>query len=262
MDQAKQNLLDLSGTPLSEVFLELRRALLEDDKELVILVEDFAVLSGMQGALLDALIHEARVGGRREYCAIRSALAYTHGYKPMDRDTVRTRAGAEWVLEDVPGSAAAILERAVELVAAYWNAARWGTPALTEQREKACGDKNWVKVYDAVDVEDDESRSIDAFGRSRAGYPFFPLNLGAIRQLVREKCLVNGRLVFNPRLIIDRVVLDVAKQRRHFEKGVFPPSTLGNTRLTAPTVAQVINRQPADQRERGTDSDYLLGRTP
>jgi hypothetical protein len=250
LDQATQNLLDLGGTPLNEVFLEMRRALLEDRKELVILVEDFAVLSGMQGALLDALIHEARVAGRREYCTIRSALAYTHGYQPMDRDTVRTRARAEWLIEDVPGSESEILDRAVELVGAYWNAARWGTAALRNQRVRAESHQQWVQIFEPKNVDDDYSTRVEAFGRTRAGYPLFPLNAAATRQLVREKSVVNNQFVFNPRLIIDGVVWDVAKQRLHFERGVFPPRSLGNARLTAADVIAVINRQPRDQTER------------
>ncbi len=39
-------------TSLSEIFLQIRRQLLADGRELVLLVEDFAVLSGIQGALL------------------------------------------------------------------------------------------------------------------------------------------------------------------------------------------------------------------
>ena len=249
LDQATQNLLDLGGTPLSEVFLELRRALLEDNKELVILVEDFAALSGMQGALLDALIHEARVGGRQEYCTIRSALAYTLGYQPMDRNTVRTRARAEWIIEDVPGVDEEILDRAVELVSAYWNAARWGTDELKNQHEQGVDQVNWIQCYKPVDISEDELSIINGFGHSHAGYPLFPLNVSAIRQLVREKSYVNGRLVFNPRLIIDRVVLDVGKLRRSFEKGAFPPLSLGNATLTTADVVQVINQQPVDQQQ-------------
>lgn len=247
LDRATQSLLDLGGTPLSEVFLELRRALLEDGKELVILVEDFAVLSGMQGALLDALIHEARVGGHREYCTIRSALAYTHGYQPMNRDTVRTRAGAEWLLEEVPGSEDEILARAVELVGAYLNAARWGVKALRTQRdEEPEGDGCWLKSFEAETETEEEAQAIEAFGRSGAGYPLFPLNVGAIRQLSREKCRVNDKLVFNPRLIIDRLVLDLLKLRKHYEKRAFPPETIGTSKMTSPQVLRAIQAQTTD----------------
>jgi hypothetical protein len=246
LDRATQSLLDLGGTPLSEVFLNLRRALLGDGKELVILIEDFAVMSGMQGALLDALIFEARVGGRQEYCPIRSAIAYTSGYQPMDRDTVRTRARAEWVIENVPGTDKAILERSVELVGAYWNAARWGIDSLKAGHAHA----GEVKSYEIADPSDEVGETVDSFGRSQAGYPLFPLNTCAIEQIVWDKCIINGQLWFNPRLIIDHAVIEVAKLRRYFEQDAFPASELGTIKLTAPDVAQVINQQPVDLRER------------
>ncbi|MFO7567822.1 MAG: protein DpdH [Enhygromyxa sp.] len=253
LDRATQNLLDLGGTPLSEVFLELRRALLEDGKELVILVEDFAVLSGMQGALLDALIHEARVGGRREYCTIRSALAYTHGYQPMDRDTVRTRAGAEWLIEEAPGSEKEMLARAVDLVGAYLNAARWGVQALRTQRDQGTSDGNWLKSFEATAETDEEATMIEAFGRSGANHPLFPFNASAIRQLTREKCRVNDKVVFNPRLLIDRLVLDVLKLRKQYEARAFPPESLGISKVTAPEVTKAIQAQAP-----GSDKKLLL----
>lgn len=250
LDQAKQDLLDLGGTPLSEVFLELRVALLEDGKELVILVEDFAVLSGMQGALLDALIHEARIAGEQKYCVIRSAIAYTLGYQPMQRDTIMTRARVEWIIEDVPGDEGEILKRAIDLVGAFWNAARWGIDALRDQHRQASGQRNWIRSCEPEDLAEEDLQVIEAFGRSGGGYPLFPLNAAAIRRLVSEKCVVNDRLVFNPRLIIDRVVLDIAKLRQHFESSAFPPRTLGTCPPIGADIAQVISRQAADQQDR------------
>ena len=243
LDRATQNLLDLGGTPLSEVFLDLRKALLEDGKELVILVEDFAVLSGMQGALLDALIHEARVGGKQKYCTIRSALAYTHGYQPMDRDTVQTRARFEWIIEDTPGSTEDILARAVEMVGAYLNAARWGVTQLHEHRDGGPDDGSWIRVYEGEVRTEEERRTVEVFGRSSDGYPLFPFNEAAIRALTREKCRVNDRMVFNPRLLIDRVVLDVLKFRRFYESGNFPPTSFGSSKVTAPEITNLISDQ-------------------
>ena len=249
LDRATQNLLDLGGTPLSEVFLDLREALFEDGKELVILVEDFAVLSGMQGALLDALIHEARVGGQQKYCTIRSALAYTQGYQPMDRDTVRTRAGSEWIIEDTPGTEDEILVRSVEMVGAYLNAARWGLERLREHRDDGRDGESWLRVYESVAETEEEMQAVEAFGRSAAEYPLFPFNRSAIRALVREKCRIEGRLVFNPRLLIDRVVIDVLKMREYYEKRAFPPGSLGSSKVTAPQVTKIIGGRVGSKKD-------------
>ena len=85
---AKQELLGLSPT-VTELFLKVREQLFHDGKELVLLVEDFAVLSGLQGQLLQVMIEGAYRDGRQVLCTMRVALAYTPGY--MQTATVLTR---------------------------------------------------------------------------------------------------------------------------------------------------------------------------
>ena len=80
VDDAIAPLATPADTSLAELFYEVRRQLLQEGRELVLLVEDFAVLAGVQGALLDAMIREGEVGGKAEACMIRTALAVTDGY--------------------------------------------------------------------------------------------------------------------------------------------------------------------------------------
>ena len=64
LDDAKQRLLRLDPT-VSELFDAVREELLKEQHELVLLVEDFAVLSGLQKQLLQVIIKEAFRDGRQ-----------------------------------------------------------------------------------------------------------------------------------------------------------------------------------------------------
>ena len=56
VDEAIAPLASPSDNSLSEILYDIRKELLKEDRELVLLVEDFAVLAGIQGALLGACL--------------------------------------------------------------------------------------------------------------------------------------------------------------------------------------------------------------
>src|SRR5262249_5760402 len=122
LDDAKQRLLRLDPT-VSDLFDAVRRNLLTEGKELILLFEDFAVLSGLQKQILQVIIKEAIRDGRQVLCTMRTALAYTKGYM---QETVLSRANTKYELPDEPGTAQEILDRIKRLVGAYLNAARLG----------------------------------------------------------------------------------------------------------------------------------------
>src|SRR5205085_2457335 len=78
---------------------------LADGMELVLLIEDFVVLSGLQGQLLQVMVQEAMRDGRQVRCTMRAAIAYTPGY--LHTDTVLSRAGYEYRIEDLDADEAA-----------------------------------------------------------------------------------------------------------------------------------------------------------
>ena len=106
--------------------------MLKEQRELVLLVEDFAVLSGLQKQLLQVVIKEAFRDGRQVLCTMRTALAYTTGY--MTTATVLTRAHVEYLIPDEPGTEEEILRRIERLVGAYLNAARFGQEGPIRRR--------------------------------------------------------------------------------------------------------------------------------
>lgn len=93
VDQAIRQLFSLhqslGGMTLQEVILEIRRRLLGQNRELVIFVEDFKALTGIQDTLLKVLIQEGIRDGFQELATLRSVIAVTDGYL-AEKDTIRT----------------------------------------------------------------------------------------------------------------------------------------------------------------------------
>jgi len=244
LDPAKQDLLQLGDGSLTDLFRAVREQLLRDGKELVLLVEDFAVLSGIQGALLQVMITEAYRDGEQVLCTMRSALAYTEGVAHVP-ETVRTRARSLWRIEEQPGEGDDIHERVVELVGAYLNAARIGQQGLREAFAAEHREERWVPLVDGDDLEDETKEVLAAFGASRAGFPLFPFNREAIRQLTEQGSRKDGVLVFNPRNIINNVLNRVLVERQEFERGRFPRAGFAEDLRSAEVTSTVVRIIPA-----------------
>jgi|GEM_PF-526252 len=264
VDDAIAPLATPQDTSLAELFYEVRRQLLADGRELVLLVEDFAVLAGVQKALLDAIIREGEVGGKREACMIRTALAVTDGYFG-NLETVKTRAVHGWWIESGENDEESDIENQIgDFVATYVNAARMGTERLEAFYGKSSNaGKKAPNAVEVIGVEEDESSLLDGFGKSANGYAMFPFNQAAIRTIADWKLRRNGRLRFNPRSIISEVILPVLKDNRtDYARNAFPPDTddsfLGYPILQiSPDLRSEVNKKLSDSASR-TQYYYLL----
>jgi hypothetical protein len=246
---AKERLLGIDPA-VTELFDAVRKKLLDQNKELFLLVEDFAVLSGIQKQLLQVVIKEATRDGRQILCTMRSVLAYTSGY--LDTDTVLTRAGAEYRISDAEGNDVEILERIEKLVGAYLNAARIGQDVLDaayhESSEDGSGSlTKWLPEFNP-DISFDSRKIVEKFNITSDGYRLFPFNRAAIRELAYEGCVKNDKLIFNPRFVISRVLNRVLKNRGAFEADEFPPVefTSLNRQLSA-RVSQAVRAKVNNQ---------------
>jgi hypothetical protein len=225
VDDAIAPLATPQDSSLAELFYDVRKQLLADGRELVLLVEDFAVLAGVQKALLDAIIREGEVGGKREACVIRTALAVTDGYFG-NLETVKTRAVHGWWIESGDNDDEAIVENQIgDFVATYVNAARMGAKHLEEFYAKSSNaGKRPPNAVDIIGVEEDEALLLEGFGKSANGYAMFPFNQAAIRTIAHWKLRRNDRLRFHPRSIISEIILPVLKDyRSDYERTKFPP---------------------------------------
>ncbi|HJQ12904.1 MAG TPA: protein DpdH [Gemmatimonadaceae bacterium] len=247
LDGAKQRLLKLDPT-ISDLFDSVRKELLKEGRELVLLVEDFADLSGIQKQLLQVVIREAYRDGRQVLCTMRTAMAYTTGY--ITAETVLTRAHHEYHIPDAAGSEEEMLDRIERLVGAYLNAARVGQPTLRREYDRA-GNSSleshlsaaWIPRF-AHALEDDAQATLHAFGVSVDNYELFPFNSAAIRELSREGSTKGGRLVYNPRFVIQSVLYRVLNERGLFEKGQFPSETFASANKPLPArVSEELRRR-------------------
>jgi hypothetical protein len=233
VDQATRQLYQLNrslgGKTLAEVILAIRRQLLADKKDLVILVEDFAALVGIQDTLAKVLIQEGTSSKGKEYATIRSAIAVTDGYL-AGRDTLATRVGKEWVVESRLDSEEEALRRTRLLVASYVNAARCGEARLRRHYQKVFekiegNDNPWSPpVY--KDDKDEDEEALKAFGYED-DVPLFPFTKAAIECLARSALRSGNVLVFNPRFVIKNVIREVlVSGRNSFLNKQFPPPEL------------------------------------
>lgn len=232
VDHATRQLYNLNeslgGKTLGEVISDIRRLLLVEDpnKELVILVEDFAALVGIQDTLAKILIQHGETDGQKTHATIRSAIAVTDGYL-AGRDTLATRAGREWVVESRFDSEAEVLSRTRRLVASYLNAARHGEASLKAIYKQAkldapTGDHRWA-VPTFSDGSGEHETVLSAFGYVQ-GVPLFPFTEDAIECLARSTLTAGNTLVFTPRFVIKNVIRDVLLTGRDaYHGGQFPP---------------------------------------
>lgn len=230
LEKVIEPLVSPTDTSLSEIFVEVRRQLLQEGRELVLLVEDFADLSGIQGALLGAMIREGVRDGQNELCQMRTALAVTSGYDFGRYDTVRTRVQFGWFVDDVEDTDDDIaLEKIADYVGAYLNAARFGAEKLRERHLQ--DDGQWPPNF-ANDAELDEIERLrlDAFGRCQREWHLFPFNKAALRQMADLRLRENNVLRLNPRKIINHILIAVLENyRSEYLRGEFPGPMFWNS---------------------------------
>ena len=227
----------LGGKSLQDIFLEIREQLLLEKKELVLLVEDFAALAGIQDPLLKICIQEGVRDGEQIFCPMRTAIAVTDG-DWSGRDTVLTRAHTEWRIKSNLSSDDETIQRTIDLVGSYLNAARYGDNDLRTRYESINRDQSvkltsWLPLYQLEELDDQTETTLQAFGKSQSGYWLFPFNRNAITQLANKKMREAGKLIFNPRLIINSILRNVLLQRDLFEKNLYPPPKLEGASLNA-----------------------------
>jgi len=207
-----------------DLFKDIRRALKQKNQTLVVLVEDMAAISAIEDVLIDSLLEESITDGKQELCVLRSAIAVTDGYTGYlsRQETIKTRARYEWHIRDQVEEGEELNNRIIEFVARYLNAARFGQIELSKKwNEYDKLDKNsWPPVWQ----QDNKDELLNAFDKSpQLKIPLFPFNRNAILALAYKFCMDAGQLKFNPRHILNQIVLRVLKNNKApFEANNFP----------------------------------------
>ena len=269
VDQSIKQLFNLhqalGGMTLQEVIQQIRRLLLAQNRELVILVEDFKALTGIQDTLLNVLIQEGVRDGVRELATMRSVIAVTDGYL-AGKDTIGTRSKREWIVESNLRTGEEVLQRTKALVASYLNASRWGYDELVRQFARHGGTWSetgtWVEAYSYDDSESD-TLILNAFGRHN-GIPLFPYTDLAIEHLARTALTRNNTMVFTPRFIIDNVLRSLLLPGRPaFEHGRFPNIGIDSPKVNAEVTQWLMDRPVSeDDRDRYRRVVGIWGNVP
>lgn len=224
---AFRQLFQFGGSNFQELFKQIRKDLYAKGKTLVVLVEDMAAISAIEDVLIDSLLEEGLYDGEETMCSLRSAIAVTDGYPGYRRrrDTMKTRATAEWWIEELQDDETeqAIEERVVDFCSRYINAARHGSAAL----EQSWGNREitqWPPIWENEEID---RQYLDAFGRARTNISLFPLSAISIRALMHAAYSDQGQLRFNPRQVINLILLKVLREwREDAERDQFPPHPL------------------------------------
>jgi hypothetical protein len=274
VDPALGELRDFGGNSLTELFVKIREKLLEDGKELVLLVEDFAALAGIQGSLLDAMIFHGIDAGRQKLCVMRTALAVTEGYL-ANRQTVLTRAVYEWRIEERPfANDDEAIATFTNFVGGYLNAARWGKTRLQKEfkkRAKGASDlQDWLpNFYDQRqdDLDPESAVALKEFGfSSRGHHPLFPFNQGVIHQLARRHLREGNTFVLNPRELLNLVLREtLITNRRLFDAASFPPGNFQQftrNKLALPVSRELTHRADSEQVDRLAALIFHWGNDP
>lgn len=254
LDEAITQVLNLGREDLQRLMREVRETLAEQGIELVLLIEDFAKLQGIDRELLEAVLARPQQPGSKQLCSIRTALACTTGYFESLIDTVQQRVTFNVNLDiGKVGEQSLITQADIEaFVARYLNTVR-----LEEQVIE-----DWTNSHDqeAFQREPLISHCTDCEYRQacHAGfgavngiglYPFTP------NALVQMFSRVNPS-DFNPRILIKDVVkYTLENSVEDIQNGKFPSITLrqhfGKMRLSAKVQLDIKAKDPQnfDRRE-------------
>ncbi|MGW4200359.1 protein DpdH [Streptomyces sp. NPDC004726] len=215
---------------LLEAMTLVREEYHEQGKEIILLIEDFALIQGVQKDLLDALVEAAHREGSTRLAPIRTLMAVTTGYFRDLPETAltRVRANLGYAYDlDVPFSEEDTGEEAIAtFVGRYLNAARVGKDQLEQ-----VGDAEPPNACDTCPLQ---PRCHDAFGASVDGYGLYPFNRSALSRMVHSTASKDEPWAFVPRTVLGSVVRPILiEHASSLRRGEFPDSSFSESFPTA-----------------------------
>ena len=223
LDVAVMNAMNLGVGRLQKAMLEIRREFARQGKEIVLLIEDFALIQGVQRDLLDAVIEAGVRDGHNVLAPIRTLMAVTTGYYQRLVDTVLTRAKAAtpyvYDLDVQFGDGEDGIAEMTSFVGRYLNAARLGSDGL-DSNDTA------TKIPNKCQHCDMRPECHAGFGASAEGYGLYPFNERALLRSIHARAPRGKPRVFNPRTIVGEVVRNVlVEHAQTLKTGTFPDAS-------------------------------------
>jgi len=232
--------LNFSADHLIELMNNLRRHLARQGKRLILLIEDFARVQGIDTALLQALITPPSQGDER-LCELRWAMAVTTGpYRLLD-DTVRSRTT---IVVDMDHSAPTSVPR---LTAGYLNALRFGMHKLEQMPVTQAPASHCAACP--------HQQSCHAAFGAVEGIGLFPFTQMAITTMARRTGSLNTDGTFNARRYMRSVLEAVLKHHyADLAQGEFPSTNLvrriGGSNVLTPAQKQIVQQRDSVDAER------------
>ncbi|MFF2393946.1 protein DpdH [Nocardia sp. NPDC058114] len=220
LEDAVKRAFNMGAGSLVSAMEEVRKEYSRQGREIIVLVEDFALIQGMQRELLDAMIEPARRDGVDVLARIRTLLAVTTGYFQSLPETVLTRLHATvgYVYDlDAPFDAAGQGEDYMaSFVARYLNAARLGADVLDTVSQAAKVPNHCKSCPFRVECH-------ATFGVSDEGYGLYPFNRSALTRAVHSTAPAEAPYQFVPRAVLGSVVHKVlVEDAKPISDSVFP----------------------------------------
>ena len=253
LDVAIAKVLNLGREDLQRLMLDVRRALARQGVELILLIEDFAKLQGIDREVLEAVLARPQQVEGEPLCAMRTALACTDGYfKGLDTVITRIDFCVNLNIETVDEQSLVTQTDVQQLASRYLNAVRLSNEEiqawLTDTNEETGQPYNSVPNA-CVDCEY-RPDCHTGFGQID-GVGLYPFNAKAIERM-RDRANTG---VFNPRTLIRDVLrYTLEYHRSNLEEGRFPSPLLlahfrGNT-LSAMIIREIESRDTPDDASR------------
>lgn len=270
LDEAIKQVLSLGREDLQRLMREVRETLAEKGVELVLLIEDFAKLQGIDREVLEAILARPQQPGSKSLCAIRTALACTTGYFESLMDTVQQRVTFSINLDVGTLSNQSLITEAdiLQFVARYLNAVRLKDEEIYDWANARKHEGNLLELPSFCDQCEHRQACHAGFGDVE-GMGLYPFNPQALKQMLRR---VNPD-DFNPRILIKDVLkYTLENSITDIQQGRFPSVTLrehfGKKRLSTVVQDQISAKDPSNATRREvlldlwTDSNQLIDLLP
>lgn len=244
LDRAVARTLSFSGDRVEELMTRLRSYLKTQGKELVLLIEEFARLQGIDRALLQAITSH----GDDQQCKMRTAIAVTTGFFQSVAETAYMRTTH---IVDMDRSAGRAEGRSVtkaslcQFTVRYLNAVRLGREGINQWSDGAAPGES---PRSACDVCIHQTECHSTFGEVD-GYGLYPFTSQSLWNAAsRSDASMPER--FNPRVLQNNLLVEVLDNfGPEIVTGRFPPFRLleklgGITALPAVDQADLRNRNP------------------
>jgi hypothetical protein len=202
LDKAISKSLNFTPNDLIELMYEIRKYLGTLNKELVLLIEDFAQLQGLDTSLLQTLTVE----GDKTLCQIRWAMAVTTGYYEKLEDTVRTRMVLKVNMDNLwdKTNQKKQTKYILNLSSKYLNSIRLGKENIELWFENYNIETSLPNIPNKCDSCDFKVICHESFGEIN-GIGLYPFNSISLIQMA-EKADIERSNTFRPRIFLNKVL--------------------------------------------------------